>query len=177
MKKQKCAHLLLAIMVIGLWVMGPQAHALTPKEIYQKASSGVVFILASEGSKMGSGGTGSIIREDGLVITNAHIFTQKNSSKLLSNISVFLKPDKITGNHKADLAKRYRGEIVACDLPLDLALVKIIGADVLLTTMDFADSEKVVIGDQVYAIGHPEQGGLWSLTAGVISAYWTIMAV
>jgi serine protease Do len=29
----------------------------------------------------------------------------------------------------------------------------------------------VVVGDQVYAIGHPEQGGLWSLTTGVISAF------
>jgi len=40
-----------------------------------------------------------------------------------------------------------------------------------LTWIEFADSERVVVGDQVYAIGHPEQGGLWSLTSGVISAY------
>jgi serine protease Do len=40
-----------------------------------------------------------------------------------------------------------------------------------LATIEFADAGQVVVGEQVYAIGHPEQGGLWSLTAGVISAY------
>ncbi|NVM23614.1 MAG: trypsin-like peptidase domain-containing protein [Desulfobacterales bacterium] len=175
MKKQKLTHLLLvlsAIIVIDFGLVSLQAFALTPKQIYQKAGPGVVFVFASEGSRRGSGGTGSIIHEDGLVLTNAHVFTRKGSSRLLSNISIFLKPDRVTGNHKTDLAKKYRGKVVAYDLPLDLALVKITNADVPLTTVGFADSERVVIGDQVYAIGHPEQGGLWSLTTGVVSAHW-----
>jgi serine protease Do len=132
----------------------------------------VVFIFASKGSSKGSGGTGSIISRDGLVITNAHIFKQKDTPKLLSDISVFLKPKRVTGNHKTDLAKGYKGKILAYDLPLDLALVKIIGARTPLPMVAFADSELVDIGEQVYAIGHPEQGGLWSLTTGVVSAYW-----
>jgi serine protease Do len=147
-------------------------HAYTPKQIYQKAGPGVVFIFASKGSSKGSGGTGSIISPDGLIITNAHIFTQKDSSELLSDISIFLKPERVTGNHKTDLANGYKGKIIAYDLPLDLALVKIVNPDRPLTTVPFADSETVEIGDQVYAIGHPEQGGLWSLTSGVISAHW-----
>ena len=148
------------------------AYAYTPKQIYQKAGPGVVFVFASKGSSKGSGGTGSIISPEGLVITNAHIFTQKDSPELLSDISIFLKPVRVTGDHKTDLANGYKGKIIAIDLPLDLALVKIINPDRPLTTVPFADSEIVEIGDQVYAIGHPEQGGLWSLTAGVISAHW-----
>ncbi len=156
--------------MICFWILDPYAFALTPKEIYQRVSPGVVFILASEGNRAGSAGTGSIIREDGLVITNAHIFTRKDSSRLVSNIWVFLRPEKVTGSHKKDLARRYKGEIVAYDLKLDLALVKIIKVDVPLAQVGFGDSEKIVVGDQAYAIGHPEQGGLWSLTTGVISA-------
>jgi len=148
------------------------AYALTPKQIYQKAGPGVVFIFASKGSSKGSGGTGSIISRDGLVITNAHIFTQKDTSDLLTDISIFLKPARVTGNHKSDLANGYRGKIIAYDIPLDLALVQIVNPDKALTVVPFADSEAVEIGDTVYAIGHPEQGGLWSLTSGVISAYW-----
>ena len=34
------------------------------------------------------------------------------------------------------------------------------------------DPEVITIGSRVLAIGHPEQGGLWSLTTGVISAEW-----
>jgi len=151
---------------------GQPVQAYTPKEIYQKAGPGVVFIFASKGASKGSGGTGSIITPEGLIITNAHLFTQKDSSKLLSNISVFLKPDRVTGNHKTDLAKGYRGEILAYDLPLDLALVRIVNPDRKFATVPLADSEIIDIGEQVYAIGHPEQGGLWSLTTGVISARW-----
>jgi serine protease Do len=106
-----------------------------------------------------------------LVITNAHIFTQKNSSRLISNIWIYLKPERVTGNMKKDLVKRYKGEIVAYDVKLDLALLRMKGADVRLTRVDFGDSENIVVGDQAYAIGHPEQGGLWSLTTGVVSAH------
>ncbi len=168
--RMKVAFLVLA--AIGLWLAATQSFAYTPKEIYQKAGPGVVFIFASEGSASGSGGTGSIIREDGLIITNAHLFIRKGSSKLLSNISVFLKPKRLSGNVKKDLTKGYKGQIIAYDIPLDLALVKMVGVDVPLQVVDFADSQDVFIGEQVYAIGHPEQGGLWSLTTGVVSAYW-----
>ncbi len=168
-KGWNCVFLL--VIMIGLWLLDTYcAFALTPKAIYQKASPGVVFIFASEGGEKGNGGTGSIIRQDGLVITNAHILTRKGSSKLMSSILVFLKPEKVTGDHQSDLVRRYKGEALTYDVKLDLALVKILNLDVPLNRVDFADSDGVFVGDQAYAIGHPEQGGLWSLTTGVISA-------
>lgn len=97
---------------------------------------------------MGRVGTGSVIHKEGVVITNAHIFAQKDSSKPLSDISVFLKPEKVIGNHQVDLSRRYKGRIVAYDLPLDLALIRITDVDVPLTTVDFEDSDNVVVGDQ-----------------------------
>ena len=36
--------------------------------------------------------------------------------------------------------------------------------------LELDDSDKAEIGDRVVAIGHPEQGGLWTLTTGTISA-------
>ena len=170
MMRNKGTHSILAIVATWFCLVSQHGFALTPKEIYQKVSPGVVFVFAPEGSKTGRCGTGSIIREDGLVITNAHIFAGKDSSKPLSDISVYLKPNKVTGNHRHDLSRRYKGRIVAYDLPLDLALIRIADVDVPLTTVGFGDSDRVVVGDQAYAIGHPEQGGLWSLTTGVISA-------
>jgi len=162
---------LLAIILTGCCLITTQSFAFTPKQIYQKAGPGVVFIFASAGSKRGSAGTGSIIREDGFIITNAHVFKVKGSSRLTKNISVYLKPQRLTGSHKQDLSKGYKAKIVAYDIPLDLALVKMMGVDKPLPVVNFADSQEAGIGDQVYAIGHPEQGGLWSLTTGVISAY------
>ena len=60
--------------VLCLWILASATMAATPKQIYQMTGPSVVFILASEGSKAGNVGTGSIIRKDGLVLTNAHIF-------------------------------------------------------------------------------------------------------
>lgn len=158
------------IFLAGLMSVYAPGFALTPKEIYQRISPGVVFIYASEGAGKGSGGTGSIISREGMVITNAHIFI-RDSSRAVSEIWIFLKPARVTGNHKKDLARRYRAKIVAYDLDLDLALLKIVNADTALTQVSFGDSESITVGDQAYAIGHPEQGGLWSLTTGVISAH------
>ncbi|MEN8246394.1 MAG: trypsin-like peptidase domain-containing protein [Thermodesulfobacteriota bacterium] len=166
-----CLLLIFSLSVSCFYVTPSLAYS--PKQIYQKAGPGVVFIFASQGSRKGSGGTGSIISQDGLVITNAHIFKPKGTTELLTDISIFLKPERVTGNHKTDLAQGYKGNILAYDLPLDLALVKIVGARTPLPMVAFADSELVDIGEQVYAIGHPEQGGLWSLTTGVVSAYWS----
>ena len=172
MNKSKSSYLLLPVVIAALFlIISTQAFAFTPKEIYQKTGPGVVLILASEGSRMGSVGTGSIIREDGLIITNAHVFIRQGSSKLKSDIAIFLKPDRVTGNHKKDLSQKYKGRMVSYNIPLDLALVKIVDINKPLTRVDFAEAENVGIGDKVYAIGHPEQGGLWSLTTGVISAF------
>ncbi len=172
MKKRTSLIVLCMVTVIGLLALVPNGFALTPKQIYQRVSPGVVLVFASEraGSGAGSAGTGSIIREDGLVITNAHIFIRKGS-RLTSNIYVFLKPERVTGDTQQDLQKRYKGRIVAYDVPLDLALLKIDEVDVPLNQVEFGNSDKIVVGDQAYAIGHPEQGGLWSLTTGVISAH------
>jgi len=172
MNKSKSSYLLLqTVMAALLLIVSAQAFAFTPREIYQKTGPGVVLILASEGSRMGSVGTGSIIREDGLIITNAHVFIKQGSSKLKPDIAIFLKPDRVTGNHKKDLSQKYKGRMVSYNIPLDLALVKIVDINRPLNRVDFAEAENVVIGDKVYAIGHPEQGGLWSLTTGVISAF------
>ena len=88
-KSFKVIPILLITALAVCWLYEQPVQAYTPKEIYQKAGPGVVFIFASQGSSKGSGGTGSIITPEGLVITNAHLFTQKDSSQLLSNISVF----------------------------------------------------------------------------------------
>lgn len=159
------------MLAVCLWSVAAQGLAATPGEIYQKTGRAVVLIRASGGTNTANIGTGSIVRGDGLVITNAHIFTIADSPQLESNIAVFLKPRRVTGNRRIDLKLRHRARLLAYDIALDLALLQIEQFDRSLARIEFADSERVAVGDQVYAIGHPEQGGLWSLTTGVISAF------
>ena len=55
------------------------------------------------------------------------------------------------------------------DRGLDLAILDLETAPADPTVVPFRDSAEVDSGEQVVAIGHPEQGGLWTLTQGVVS--------
>ncbi len=148
-----------------------QAKELTPREIYEQTSPAVVMVMGHpESGKSGSGGTGSIIQADGLVLTNAHVIVEEKTGKPYPRLSVFLKPVRVTGDSKVDLSRMVKARVVAYSLPLDLALLKLEGVKGPLPTIDLSESERTRIGDRVIAIGHPEQGGLWTLTTGVISA-------
>lgn len=145
--------------------------AFSPKAVYKKAGPGVVLVLGADSSGRGSGGTGSIITREGKVITNAHVVIDTKTHKPYEQLFVFLKPNKITGDAKRDLVNRYRARVTAYSpaKELDLALLEIENAPSNLTIIPFADPDKIEIGEEVVAIGHPEQGGRWTLTTGTIS--------
>ncbi|MEC4889108.1 MAG: trypsin-like peptidase domain-containing protein [Nitrospira sp.] len=148
-----------------------EAKDLSPRDIYEQASPAVVMVMGHPDSgKNGSGGTGSIIQSDGLVLTNAHVVIDDKTGKPYPRLSVFLKPARVSGDSQADLSRMLRAIVVAYSSPLDLALLKLEGVAGPLPTIDLSDSAGTRIGDRVVAIGHPEQGGLWTLTTGVISA-------
>jgi serine protease Do len=163
--------------VIGIFsalvTVGGIVHAgdLTPREIYEKASPAVVFVMGhpSSGTK-GSGGTGSVVQASGLVLTNAHVVIDERTSQPFHRINVYIKPVRVTGDPKTDLAKGYRARVLSYSQPLDLALLKLDGSPEELAVVELSESDRTQIGDRVVAIGHPEQGGLWTLTTGVISA-------
>jgi len=153
------------------WQVVAEAKELSPREIYEQASPAVVMVMGhSDSGKGGSGGTGSIIQADGVVLTNAHVVIDEKTGKPYPRLSVFLKPSRVSGDSKADLARLVRAKVVAYSAPLDLALLKLEGVATALPVIDVSDSDRTKIGDRVIAIGHPEQGGLWTLTTGVISA-------
>lgn len=162
-----------ALVIVGLLLVGgvAQAKELSPREIYEQTSPAVVMVMGHpESGKSGSGGTGSIIHSEGLVLTNAHVIIEEKTGKPYPRLSVFLKPVRVTGDSKVDLARMLRARVVGYSSPLDLALLKLEGVSGPLPTIDLGESDRARIGDRVIAIGHPEQGGLWTLTTGVISA-------
>lgn len=144
--------------------------AYTPKEIYHQVGAGVVLILSTDDGKKGSGGTGSIITSDGLILTNAHVVINEDTRRPKRRIDIFLKPERVTGNMNKDLTKRFDAKVVAYDSSLDLALLAIENPPSSLKVVELGDPQGISIGEPVVAIGHPETGGLWTLTTGSISA-------
>jgi serine protease Do len=157
--------------VLGLWPGVGLAGDLTPREIYQRSSPAVVMIIGySNSGQRGSAGTGSIIQQDGLVLTNAHVVIEEATGKPYPRLTIYLKPDRVTGDPKVDLSRGGKARVVAFSQPLDLALLELDGAPGPLPVLELEDSDRTEIGARVVAIGHPEQGGLWTLTTGTISA-------
>lgn len=146
---------------------GPQIKASsTPEEssneavtVYNKVSPCIVGIISypagTDYTITESGeGSGIIISSDGYIATNSHVVDDSTDTGILVKLS--------TG-------EEYIGAVVGIDKRTDLAVVKIDASD--LSVAEFADSDKVIIGQDAYAIGNP--GGLQfsnSLTKGTISA-------
>ena len=152
-------------------VSASMAADLNPQQIYERVAPGVVLIIGHpQQDDGGSGGTGSIIRGDGLVLTNAHVVIDEKTGKPYPRLAVYLKPDRVTGNSKTDLSRRVDASVTAFDRRMDLALLKLAAVPASLPALELGDPDRVKIGERVVAIGHPEQGGLWTLTTGVVSA-------
>ncbi|MDE1976588.1 MAG: trypsin-like peptidase domain-containing protein [Elusimicrobia bacterium] len=164
----------LAILTAGLLLTALQVFAdMTPKQIYQKDSPAVVLIVAADQSGRGELGSGSIIDAQGHVLTNAHVITNKATDQAYSDIEVYFKPKHLTGDPQTDLVNPVRATVLASDHGLDLALLSLSSAPKNLRVMPIGDSASVNMGDPVVAIGHPEEGGLWTMTSGIVS---TVMA-
>ena len=144
--------------------------AYTPKELYQQAGPGVVLILSTDDGKKGSGGTGSVITSDGMILTNAHVVINEDANRPKRRIDIYLKPERVTGSMNKDLTRRFDARVIAYDSQLDLAVLKIEKGPSALKVIELGDPQGISIGESVVAIGHPETGGLWTLTTGSISA-------
>lgn len=95
-------------------------------------------------------GSGVIISHDGYVVTNNHVVEESPS------VTVELQ------DHRTFPAK-----VVAKDAPSDVALLKIEAKD--LPALPWGDSDKVEVGDQVFAIGNPFDLDE-SVSKGIVSA-------
>jgi serine protease Do len=141
-----------------------------PRAIYQKAAKSVVLILCSSSEGSGELGTGSVIDAGRRrILTNAHVVIRDATKQPWDQIHVYFKPARMTGDPKRDLQNAVQGKVVAYDRALDLAVVEVPSLPPDATGIALGDPRGVSVGDRVAAIGHPEQGGLWTLTTGVVS--------
>ena len=141
-----------------------------PKAIYRKASKSVVLILCASPEGSGELGTGSVVDAGRRrILTNAHVVIRDATREPWPVIRVYFKPAQMTGDPKQDMRDPVEGRVVAFDRALDLALVEVPSLPAGAGEIGLDDPRAVSVGDRVAAIGHPEQGGLWTLTTGVIS--------
>ncbi len=102
-------------------------------------------------------GSGFIISEDGLIVTNEHV-ASKSARKIMVALS--------NGD-------TYEAELLGSDELADLALLKIKSPKKKLPYVEFSNSETAMVGEWAIAMGNPFglfNDGQASVTVGVISA-------
>lgn len=96
-------------------------------------------------------GSGIILSEDGYIVTNAHVI---NNSKFLTA--------------RLSDESKYNAQVIGFDAKTDIAIIKIETGMKKLTPAQFGNSDEVLQGEQVMAIGNP--GGLTgSISGGYVS--------
>ncbi len=133
----------------------PSTDALTIPQVYTKVKDSVVGIIVTKAGNatvaQGSG-TGIILSEDGYISTNAHVVDGATAIKV------------VLANEK-----EYQAELIGSDSRTDIAVIKI--DEKGLSPAEFGDSESLVVGETVIAIGNPyglELAG--TVTSGIVSA-------
>ncbi len=129
--------------------------------IYEKSSRAVVnisniavnydFFYRAIPAESGSG-TGFIIGESGIIITSYHVV--ENASKLVVTLS----------NNS-----QWPGKLIGADPNNDLAIVRIQAPVDSYDILEFSNSNDIVVGQKVLALGNPF-GLRQTLTTGIISA-------
>ena len=97
-------------------------------------------------------GSGVIVQEDGVIVTNHHVVEGADE------ITVALSD-----------RREFDAEIILNDEKTDLAILRIKTGDEKLPTLKFSDSDTVEVGDLVLAIGNPFGVGQ-TVTSGIVSA-------
>jgi putative serine protease PepD len=120
---------------------------LSVQSIYQLANKGVVEVTAGQGQ-----GSGFVYDADGHIITNEHVVDGANS------VSV-----------RFWNGKTFTASVVGTDASTDLAVLKVDAPVSQLFPLSLGDSSKLVVGDQVVAIGSPF-GLEGTVTSGIVSA-------
>ncbi len=139
--------------------------------LYQRASSGVVVIFSLPENGTGTMGAGIVLSRRGLILTNAHVLAPSSSGSLAGrSLRVYFRPARTTGNFQDDLTRMVPARILALSRRLDLALLSVGPVPADRRPLPLAPSREISPGTRVLAIGHPEQGGLWTLTSGIVSA-------
>jgi serine protease Do/serine protease DegQ len=100
-------------------------------------------------------GSGSILSADGYILTNHHVIAGPRN-RVVDGIHVKL-PD----------GREFDAQLVGSDEKTDIALIKV--ATTGLPTIHLADSDKLKVGDVVFAVGNPMDVG-FTVTHGIVSA-------
>ena len=134
-----------------------------PAQIYAARSRGVVTIFSRFGSDRETQGSGFVVSDDGVILTNSHVIADTDGSR-------FVEPAAADQVY-VEFADRERvaARIVGFDVFDDVGVLRVDPSAHAVEPVPLGDSATVRVGDPVAIIGSPF-GNENSLAVGVVSA-------
>ena len=127
-------------------------------QIYRKYSRSVVLVVSQDML-----GSGVLINESGDIVTHWHVVKHNPEA------FVFFKP--LTEGRQLKKSDLIRARVTKVDDVADLALLRLDRLPADVAPLPMGNSNDVMVGADVHAIGHPTGEG-WSYTKGVVSQIW-----
>lgn len=141
----------LCLMALLTLPLAARFWAQNEADIYRNVSPSVVSIEVEISWPDSAAGAGFVIDNDGHILTNAHVLEDARALTVVFHDGF-----------------EARGELIGMDTRVDLAVIKVDVARHRLKPVTFGDSDAVVVGESVVAIGSPH-GLDATLTRGIIS--------
>jgi 2-alkenal reductase len=143
-------------------------NSFDPARLYAERSDGVVTVFALFGEHQvtgeGTQGSGFVVSEDGYVLTNSHVIT--DAGERSSGADADAATEIYVGFKDGE---RVPARVVGWDLFDDVGVLKVDPRQHALAPVPLGNSDTVVVGEPVAAIGSPF-GEESSLAVGVVSA-------
>ena len=145
-------------------------NGFAPAQIFRSRSAGVVTILSyfDEGNvpdATAAQGSGFVVSPQGLILTNAHVITNAG----LPQVALGKAAPAHTVYVEFSDGDRVPATVVGFDLYDDVGVIRVDPALHALDPVPLGNSNRVVVGEPVAAIGSPF-GNTDSLSVGVVSA-------
>ena len=132
----------------------------TDEQIFNNSTRSIVEIKATTEDVGESFGTAEFISSDGTIVTNAHVITYKKMGTYYAFENISIRFSFEENYHSVSLIKY--------DNDLDLAVLKLDDLNCNFKAIRLGNSSHIKNGNQVYAIGNLNNGGL-SITKGIVS--------
>ena len=173
--------LMLALVLMATGVVVRPASALSRDDISAALRSTVQVIVPDNDFEMFSLGSGTVMNESGLILTNEHVVAGESRNGYMNDEAlafIAVPPADLRG----EAVIKYFGVVAKSDADIDLALVQILGLvddpeaplpeNLGLPAIPQGNSENLVIGDEIHMFGYPGVGGNTpTYSRGIVSGF------